>query len=396
MLASLLVTLATASCTLAAATLNPALTRSFFGLAYSPDGVLLPYCGAEQSQVTDDIILLAQMTPRIRLYASDCNQTALVLQAIQDTNADLSVHLGIYIDGNDTVYERQVDAIVDAISKYGTAHIAGITVGNEFLLQSYGDGVATDAAGIAARTELLAYIQTTNATLQALNLDKVIPLGTADAGSAVTTPLCAGADFVMANVHPWFGSVDAAGAAAWTTNFYKEFDTDVCALASNNPTMYIAETGWPTESDNASLAVNGADSPADLAGLQTFLDTFVCSSNENSTNYFFFEFKDETWKAIYGGVEQHWGLFYPNRTMKAVTIPTCEVTSPTGGTVAQLNLDAGSGSSTSGSSTSTGDSASSTSTSTNSNTGGAGRSASLGGPAWIIAAGALLVGLPLI
>lgn len=106
--------------------------------------------------------------------------------------------------------------------------------------ESYGDGgLPTDAKGVAARTKLLAYIQQTNsqsyiprclrtataadtparsllATLKALNLDKVIPLGTADAGSAVTEELCAGADFVMANVHPWFGSVAVDEAAAWT------------------------------------------------------------------------------------------------------------------------------------------------------------------------------------
>lgn len=81
--------------------------------------------------------------------------------------------------------------------------------------------------------------------------------------------------------------VDVAGAAVWTTNFYKEFDTDICSQAANNPEMYIAETGWPTASDNATTDVNGANSPADIAGLQTFLDTFVCSANTNSTQYFY-------------------------------------------------------------------------------------------------------------
>ena len=33
--------------------------------------------------VTEDIQLLSQLTPRIRIYGADCNQTALVLQAIQ-------------------------------------------------------------------------------------------------------------------------------------------------------------------------------------------------------------------------------------------------------------------------------------------------------------------------
>lgn len=34
------------------------------------------------------------------------------------------------------------------------------------------------------------------------------------------------------------------------------------------------------------------------------MDTFVCASNTNQTQYFFFEFMDEPWKdVLYGGVE---------------------------------------------------------------------------------------------
>lgn len=46
---------------------------------------------------------------------------------------------------------------------------------------------------------------------------------------------------------------------------------DVCAKASNNPSVYIAETGWPTASMNASSDVNGANSPASITGLQVRL-----------------------------------------------------------------------------------------------------------------------------
>lgn len=42
-----------------------------------------------------------------------------------------------------------------------------------------------------------------------------IPVGTADAGSEITTILATGADFIMANVHPWFGGLPVAQAAAW-------------------------------------------------------------------------------------------------------------------------------------------------------------------------------------
>jgi exo-beta-1,3-glucanase (GH17 family) len=327
------------------------LHRSFFGIAYSPDGVILPECGAVQSQVTADIVDLAQLTPRIRLYGSDCNQTALVLQGIQDAgNVDLSVWVGIYIDGNDTVYQRQMDAVVSAIKTYGTDHIAGITVGNEYLLDSYGtNGNANNTAGVAARTMLLNYIQEANKTIQGLSLSKSLPIGTADAGSALTLPLCEGVDYFMANVHPWFGDVSIDDAAVWTWQFFQDFDVDICAQATNKPSMYIAETGWPTQSMNASEASDGP-SIASVGNLQKFIDTFTCQANSNGTQYFFFEFMDETWKEIYGGVEPYWGLYNANRTLKDITIPNCTVTSPTSRQV----VDSATSSSGSNSSSSTG------------------------------------------
>ncbi|KAH9444274.1 hypothetical protein MJO28_002759 [Puccinia striiformis f. sp. tritici] len=323
-----------------------AITRSFYGMAYSPDGALLPNCGSVQADVTRDMGKLAQLTPRIRLYGADCNQTELVLQGIKDAgNVDLSVWLGIYIDGNDTVYERQLDAVTAAITKYGTEHIAGITVGNEYLLLSYGDGgSATDPKGVAARTTLLNYIQKTNHTLQAMKLDRHIPLGTADAGSAVTKELCAGADYVMANVHPWFGHVPIEQAAGWTWQFFQDFDVNVCASAPNKPIMYIAETGWPTASDNASMTSNGP-STASVKGLQTFMDTFVCQANKNETNYFFFELKDEAWKKKYGGIEPYWGLYDFNMKYKeGLKTPNCPVTSPTNRAVGSAPKSGSSGS----------------------------------------------------
>lgn len=54
------------------------------------------------------------------------------MQAINATNADLTVWWGIYLaadDTIDTVYERQWGFIEDALKTYGTDHFGGITVG---------------------------------------------------------------------------------------------------------------------------------------------------------------------------------------------------------------------------------------------------------------------------
>jgi exo-beta-1,3-glucanase (GH17 family) len=50
----------------------------------------------------------------------------------------MSVWLGNYNnpDDNRTAYNAQKTAIVSAIQTYGTDHIEGITVGNEYMLKS--------------------------------------------------------------------------------------------------------------------------------------------------------------------------------------------------------------------------------------------------------------------
>lgn len=106
--------------------------------------------------------------------------------------------------------------------------------------------------------------------------------------------------------------------------------------------MYIAETGWPTDSKEAATLNNGG-SDASVPNLQVFIDDFVCKANDDGVGYFFFEFTDEKWKDdMFGGVEGHWGLFNgeyvfhfliskvilltstSSRTLKdGIKIPTC-------------------------------------------------------------------------
>ena len=58
------------------------------------------------------------------------------LEAIVQTKVDMEVFTGIYVVPDDhDAYLRQRDLIKDAITTYGTKHIAGVTVGNEFMLK---------------------------------------------------------------------------------------------------------------------------------------------------------------------------------------------------------------------------------------------------------------------
>jgi len=146
----------------------------------------MPYCGGTQPEVTADIQLLSQvgvschyfdlpesyrtqLTTRIRSYGSDCNATNMLLQAIQDTKVDMQIWLGVYVDDDDTVWERQKSDTLQALQTYGTDHVAGITVGNEYIL-----GKNATAASYKWIADKVVDFRT---SLAALKLSKDIPVG---------------------------------------------------------------------------------------------------------------------------------------------------------------------------------------------------------------------------
>ncbi|KAF8076634.1 glycoside hydrolase family 17 protein [Lyophyllum atratum] len=303
------------------------LHKSFYGMAYTPEGSLLPECGNTLENVIKDIQLLSQLTTRVRLYGADCNQTALVLEAIKQTKVEMEVFAGNYVVPTDNaVYERQRDTIKEAILTYGADHIAGVTVGNEFMLNYLTERQSKDANSDIAKEGaaiLIANIQDTRSMLAGLSLAKTIPVGNSDAGSFFNKEVLSAIDYGLSNVHAWFANTTAEGASDWVTKFFDETNVQPASLLPNKPKMYIAETGWPTKSSDLGNANNGA-SDASIAGLQTFLDTFVCQANAKGIPYFYFEFFDEQWKDIkFGGVEGWWGLFNADRTLKDIKIPDC-------------------------------------------------------------------------
>jgi len=305
---------------------DPRLIQSFYGIAYTPEGSQLPDCGNSLTDIITDIQLLSQLTTRIRLYGADCNQTELVLDAIQQTKVNMSVVVANYpiATDNGSAYTTQAVLLEHAIQTFGTDNIIGMTVGNEFILDYLDDNGGTlpnSDVGNTGAEILLGFINDTKTMLS--NMSVSLPVGNADAGSYFNTLVLEDVDYGMANVHPWFANVSIDQAAGWTWSFFQDTDVALSNTLSNKPTMSIAETGWPSNSSDVSNESNGP-STATEPNLQTFIDTFVCQANANGTEYYFFEYFDETWKDIeFGGVEGWWGLFYSNRTLKDITIPDC-------------------------------------------------------------------------
>ncbi|KAM0756417.1 glycoside hydrolase [Meredithblackwellia eburnea MCA 4105] len=289
---------------------DSALHQVFYGLGYTPYLSQEPECGATLANVTEDIQLMSQMTTRLRMYGSACNQSQLVLQAIQDTKVNMTVYLGAYVGTNTTVNAEQQQYVIDALNIYGADLVDGVIIGNEYVLDS------TDTE--EAITYLVSEMKSFRTTVNALGLSKTIPVGTGDAGSELTLALAEGGDFFMANVH--FGGVPIDQAAGWTWEYFTDTDVAICNEATNSPLCAAGELGWPSNSMTAENMTDGA-AVAGVSELQTFLDTYVCQANTNGTVYYYFEPFDESWKEVYGG--PYWGLFDQNKVLKNITLPSC-------------------------------------------------------------------------
>jgi len=159
----------------------------------------------------------------------------------------MTVFLGNYpVPDDNTPYTRQRDLIKAAIQTYGVDHIAGVTVGNEFMLNYLTAHQATDPngpVGAQGAALLTADIADTRSMLAGLSLPTTPPVGNSDAGSYFNNDVLEASDYGMANVHPWFANVTVQISAGWTAQFFNQTNVQPASLLSNNPKMYIAEIG---------------------------------------------------------------------------------------------------------------------------------------------------------
>ena len=256
---------------------NPHLHRVFPGMDYTPFNAQYPDCltnPPSQDNITMDIAVLSQLTNAVRLYGTDCNQTQMVLHAIDKLSLpDMKVWLGVWLDNNSTTSNRGLDAMYQILNQYGAKPFAGVIIGNEVLYRQ--------DMTITQLSDLLGGVRT-NFTNQKIDLD----IATSDLGYSWKQSLTENVDFVKSNINPFFAGVSAETAAGWTWNFWQEFDT-VLTQGTTKQNV-ISETGWPSgggkDCGEASTCVNG--SVAGIDGMNTYMDTFVCQSLTNKTNYF--------------------------------------------------------------------------------------------------------------
>ncbi|KAF3010914.1 hypothetical protein E8E13_009976 [Curvularia kusanoi] len=299
---------------------NANLHKVFPGMDYTPLNSQSPDCEKvppSQNNITRDVAVMSQLTNSIRLYGTDCNQTQMVIHAIQRLElTDMKIWLGVWLDNNNKTNQRQIAQTWDILDEYGCDHFKGIIIGNEVLYRED-----------LTKTELIDQITVFRQNITNHKCD--LPVAMADLGNNWTADMATKVDIVMSNVHPFFSGVTAEEAASWTWNFWQENDVSLTA-SNNNVKQVIAEVGWPTAGGKSCGGAPSCDkgSVAGIDELNRFMDDWVCQSLKNQTEYFWFSAFDEPWKVRYNEPgkewEDKWGLMDVNRNIKSgVKIPDC-------------------------------------------------------------------------
>jgi exo-beta-1,3-glucanase (GH17 family) len=266
---------------------NKDLHKVFPGMDYTPWGTQYPLCltyPPSQNNVTRDMAVLSQLTNVVRLYGTDCNQTEMVLHAIDRLElTDMKLWMGVWIDTNQTTIDRQLEQMYQILASTKDLSVfKGVIVGNEALYRAGEDKAQSEQ-------ELITYLTDVRSNFSSLGYD--LPIATSDLGDNWNAQLVQVVDFVMSNIHPFFAGVTAEVAASWTWDFWQSHDV-VLTQGMPNVKQLISETGWPSGGGEDCGGTDGSCQPgqsgsvASVDGMNTFMDNWVCQALANGTEYF--------------------------------------------------------------------------------------------------------------
>lgn len=274
----------TASSSSSAASASSSSSSSFTGgskgVVYSPYKVGGCKTAAE---VKSDIAALSSYSV-IRIYGVDCDQVTNVLAALADGQ---KVFLGIY---DVTAIEAGLSTINDAVSSYGWDVVYTISIGNELV-----------NSGAATVAQISAYIATAKAALTTYGYTG--PIVSVDTFIAVINNpgLCALSDYIAVNTHPFFdGGVAAKDSGKWVVEQIQRV-WSACDAAGYQKTVFVTESGWPSQGDNNNLAV---------PGVQNQLDSVNSIKTAAGDSCILFTAYNDLWKAPGSyNAEQYWGIY---------------------------------------------------------------------------------------
>lgn len=173
-------------------------------------------------------------------------------------------------------------------NKLSASYVSGVLVGNEVLFNK-----------VISASDLASKIKDVKSKVKSHGL----LVGNCETPSTFAPATIESSDFLVVNIHPYFGQVKASQAAQNMVLQYQALKKQV-----NGKPLIVGETGWPTQG-----ASNGLSVPS-IPNLQTYVSDIQCV--DKSIKYYFFDSFDTPWKAP--GVEQHWGLWTPTGGSKGI------------------------------------------------------------------------------
>lgn len=272
------------------------------GVTYAPNGSLEPNCTFNTREAMLDLAKLSTITTRIRTYGNQCNQTEILLDAIQMMNLNMTIAMGVWISDDNQSNKKQMDTMKKIISRLHNPRkfINAIYIGNEVLFRQQ-----------KTKRELIEYIQDAKDFLTMLHIDN-IPVGTAEVGSLIDAELVGVCDVVGANIQPFFAGIPVEESAIWVWQFLK-YQLEPIVNQSTTQ-IVITEVGWPSGGGRYGKAV------ASKASSKFFICDFVCNFGDKGVDYYLFEAFDEPWKEIFNEGnhrwENQWGIFNADRLNK--------------------------------------------------------------------------------
>lgn len=249
------------------------------GITYSPynaDGT----CKSASDVATD----LEKLTSYeiIRIYGVDCNQAENVLAAM---TSDQKLFAGIYyMDAISAGVETLASAVK---SNGGWDRVYTVSIGNELV-----------NGGEATVSQVKSYVEEGRTALTSAGYTGDVV--SVDTFIAVidNTDLCEYSDYIAVNAHAYFdGGVTAAEAGEWVLEQIER----VYTACGSSKSVFITETGWPTQGDTYGKAV-----PSE-ANQKAALDAISESCGNDVT---FFNAYNDLWKASGSyNVEKYWGIY---------------------------------------------------------------------------------------
>ncbi|MCJ1279804.1 hypothetical protein MMC21_007628 [Puttea exsequens] len=209
------------------------------------------------------------------------------ISAIQAAmNHNITLLLGLYASQGQDQFTKEVTALGNAISQYGTAFtdlIYGISVGSEDLYRTSVNGANGVGDTVA---NLTCYIGQTRDKLTSLGVTK--PVGHVDTYGVWLDHTLAGAlvpyvDFVGMDAYPFWQNLSVSVGQANVSDAY-----DLVGNFTKKP-VWITETGWPI------TATVDPDDPAQpgIANASTYWQDVGCGYSFGQKNTWWYTFNDK-------------------------------------------------------------------------------------------------------